>query len=478
MTFQPSISKVLQAQENTNTPVLHEKLCKVRLANSIIYLIPDIPLWFTTDDYGELIIDCILLQNLPDRGILRKLLHENSQISWSRGNEALVRIRRRLSWLLSRDVLSFDERQINCMVLELTNRCNFHCKHCFASRYKKEVNELPLDVVVRVIHEANELNVLNVALTGGEPFLRKDLFEILEAINNEEMSTLLLTNGSLVTEKIAKRLSKYNKLRIQVSLEGSRPEINDVIRGKGTFELALRGIKNLIREGSTVFLSCTILRPNLNDYIDFIHLASDLGVQRIRLGIPTRAGRLLQHPELVPNDEELVNYYIAVRNFIKNSTNYIRIGELESYVNRIAGNYKFTRCAGDKSFHISSKGVVSPCTNLIDSVFDEDEENVYKHSLFDIYKNARIFNFFRETVVDKIKICRNCPLKYICGGGCRGLAYQVYQDILSPDPNCTLHKELLLKLMAEVINYSNSPRNLAFSLEGGSNYASRKHSHN
>jgi len=438
---------------------------------------PDIPLWFTTDDYGEIIIDCILSQDLPDMDILRKLLHETSHISWSHANKALVRIRRKLSWLLSQDVLSFDERQINCMVLELTNRCNFRCKHCFASRDKEEANELPLDVVVRVVHEANELNVLNVALTGGEPLLRKDLFEILEAINDEGMSTLLLTNGSLVTEKIAKKLSKYDKLRIQVSLEGSRPEINDVIRGGGTFELALRGINNLMREGLPVFLSCTILRPNLDDYADFIHLASDLGVQRIRLGVPTRAGRLLLHPELVPNDEELVNYYVAVRNFIKNSAKHIRIGELESYVNRIAGMFKFSRCAGDKSFHISSKGVVSPCTNLIDSVFDEDDESIYRHSLFDIYKNARVFNFFRQIVVDEIRRCRNCPLKYICGGGCRGLAYQVYQDILSPDPNCTLHKELLVRLMAEVINYPNSPRNLAFSLEGGPDYASRKYSY-
>ncbi len=165
--------------------------------------------------------------------------------------------------------------------IELTARCNLRCTYCyFFENEAVDYHDVPTEEWLRFFEECGRLGVMDLSLAGGEPFMRKDLKELLAGIVANRMRFSLLSNGGLIDDDIAEFIAATRRCNyVQVSLDGSKPETHDVCRGKGSWERAVRGIRTLQRHDVPVAVRVTIHRHNVDDLADTARfLLEELGL--------------------------------------------------------------------------------------------------------------------------------------------------------------------------------------------------------
>ena len=185
----------------------------------------------------------------------------------------------------------------------LTERCNLKCKHCYQEG--KSTQELSREQIFAVIDEIAQMirawhETYNIDfqpsfnVTGGEPFLRPDFFDILERMAGIGFEIYVLSNGTVITAERARRLAKLSVNGVQVSLEGPQ-EIHEAIRGPGSFTASLQGIRTLMDAGVKVSLNATLSRLNAGHFRELVELARSLGVPRLGFSrlVPSGQGRTL-----------------------------------------------------------------------------------------------------------------------------------------------------------------------------------------
>jgi radical SAM protein with 4Fe4S-binding SPASM domain len=187
-------------------------------------------------------------------------------------------------------------RTPSCVDIELTYRCNLRCRICPQELYKnqqgkriddrQEMSEQDID---RIFGDLAAMKVGYITLTGGEPFVRRDIFSIIHSARKHGLFVNILSNGALLDESIAEEISRLRVGSITFSLDGDQ-ETHDHIRGvKGSFSRLIRGIETIIQSGNGGYrpllsLNCTISRLNQNNFGDIIAIASDLGIRSINYG--------------------------------------------------------------------------------------------------------------------------------------------------------------------------------------------------
>ncbi|MBE0478553.1 radical SAM protein, partial [Candidatus Aerophobetes bacterium] len=162
----------------------------------------------------------------------------------------------------------------------ITERCNLRCIHCYQEGYniQSEFSLAQLEKIAdRIILALKKWHKRGrVALTGGEPFLKKELFPLMEYLEQNEYIWRIgiLTNGILIDEKIADKLKTFQKLYyIQISLDGASEETNDSIRGKGSYRKAINSFSLLHKKGINTRLMFTVHKRNLQEVPSLIDLA-------------------------------------------------------------------------------------------------------------------------------------------------------------------------------------------------------------
>ena len=149
----------------------------------------------------------------------------------------------------------------------ITHRCNLHCVHCYQGDYAAEMKpdllREGLEKYLALLHGRGLEGQVN--LTGGEPLLHPEFWDLAQEIRRENLRLGVLTNGTLICEETARRLSKLRPCFVQVSLDGTR-EHHDIIRGAGAFDRALAGIDCLKRNGVRVHVSFTAQKRNYRDF--------------------------------------------------------------------------------------------------------------------------------------------------------------------------------------------------------------------
>lgn len=188
--------------------------------------------------------------------------------------------------------------------IHLTNRCNLKCPHCgLSSGPAPDESPIPLDRLAHIIEALEHYGIPNLDLTGGEIFLRPDLFDILELARGTRLNLGLLTNGTLVTRDIARRLGHYPVHTVKISFDGLE-ETHDAVRGRGAFAKAVAAVDHVRDETTAGVKAMVTLTPdNCGDIGRLVSLLADLGVWRcvLRPCVATgRAGR-----RLVPNERDI-----------------------------------------------------------------------------------------------------------------------------------------------------------------------------
>ena len=344
-------------------------------------------------------------------------------------------------------ISSLQEFFVQC---HLTERCNLNCRHCYQTG--SGAAELSLDEIRAMLSEITDMlaawteayqlkfaSSLNV--TGGEPFLRADLFEILGEMGVRGFAVYLLTNGTLVDAEKAARLAALDVKGVQVSIEGPA-EIHDAIRGKGSFAAASKGIACLVNAGLIVTLNATLSAVNADRFGEMIGICSSLGAQRLGFSRLVPSGRGAAFVDRMLKPEQVRAMYETI---FSTPAPGLEIVTGDPVASRMRaedgagddGSVAIGGCAaGISGLTILPDGTVVPCRRLPVPL-----GNVRQDSLREIWANSEILEKLRDRDQYEGK-CGSCRRWANCRG-CRAIAYAFSlargeADLLADDPQCCI----------------------------------------
>jgi len=337
--------------------------------------------------------------------------------------------------------------------LHITEQCNLRCRHCYQEGCRPD--EMSFSEITAVIDEISDMlnewkktyridftSSFNV--TGGEPFLRKDFFNILEKLKNKGFDTFILSNGTLIDRNKAETLVKLAVKGVQVSVEG--PEnIHNAIRGQGSFSSSIKGIQNLVEAGMPVTLNTTLSDVNAPHFMDIIDLASSLGVQRLGFSRLVPAGRGGDMLNTLLAREVLKDLYNTIFSFEAGGLKIVTGDPVASQLNEPAvqdGETPFPTggcAAGISGLTILPDGTVTPCRRLPVPL-----GNVKHDSLREIWATSSVLQGLRDKSRYTGK-CGKCS-KWSACRGCRAIAFAFSKangsaSYLAEDPQCFLGYE-------------------------------------
>ncbi len=345
---------------------------------------------------------------------------------------------------------------------EITRRCNLFCAHCRASSESSAYDgELTTAQCLTLIDQITEVGKPILILTGGEPLLREDIFEIGSYADRKGLRVVIGTNGTLITPELAQRMRRIPVSRISISIDFPQKTMQDSFRGKqGAFDAAMAGIHHAHAAGMEVQINSTVTRLNAHLLPELVEMALELGVAAFHpfLLVPTGRGKQLANQELSPGDYEKVLRWICQKQqelgdrlFFKptDAPHYQRIvrqcglptggghGHPAGLAASQRGFNSATRgcMAGTGFCFISHTGRVQGCGYL-----DVEAGNILQSSFADVWNNSRLFLELRN--LDNLKgKCGRCEYKQLCGG-CRARAYEASGDYLAEEPYCIYQPHL------------------------------------
>lgn len=337
------------------------------------------------------------------------------------------------------------KKKLEILSVLLTNRCNLKCVYCGRNENKDNLcakQELTADEWINIFKDAMSVGLKKVNMTGGEIFCRQDVLEIIERTIELGLDVSVETNGTIITEEQIKYLSNFKEhLSMSISLDGIKQETNDLTRGNGSFDRALKTI-NIIKSYGIPLRIITVLSKNnyneIPELATIIHEKMGLGFRLLPNIIEYGKGIEANETESVSYNqiEELMNsfYYDFLRKHKEDKNISI---ELNTAIIPI-DIYNHSLCSwGMGMLGIGYSGKVALCHVGSDNdmfIFD----NVKENSISKIWNENEKLKKYKEFDVNKLKgICGNCLARSLCRGGCRLHAMMKYNgDFYAPDPEC------------------------------------------
>jgi heme b synthase len=340
------------------------------------------------------------------------------------------------------------EDKVRMIAWEVTRSCNLNCKHCrAASHLGPYPGELSTDECLRLIDDMAGVSQPVVILTGGEPLLRPDIFELAAYGTQKGLRMVMATNGTLVDQDTARRMMESGIQRVSISIDGPGAESHDDFRNEpGAFEGAMRGIDAMKSVGMEFQINTTITTANLHQIKEIHDLALRIGAaaHHIFLLVPTGRGKDLARQAITAADyEETLMWFhqesltCEIQLKATCAPHYFRIMHQnkpkgEKPVKKAGGHFhESTRgCLGGITFcFISHVGQVQPCGYL-----ELDCGNIRKQSFQEIWEKSEVFCNLRDYGKYGGK-CGRCEFIKVCGG-CRARAYEATGDYLAEEPLC------------------------------------------
>lgn len=340
------------------------------------------------------------------------------------------------------------EANLRWVAWEVTRRCNLSCIHCRAGAEDRFYpDELTTEEGFRLLDEIVAVGQPTIILTGGEPLLRKDIFELAAYGAEKGLRMVMAPNGTLVTPQVACRMLEVGIKRISISLDGATPESHDGFRQMpGAFRGALAGIQAAKEMGLGFQINTTVTRDNHHELEEILKLAVDLGAvaHHIFFLVPTGRANLMEGQEVSPEEyEKTLNWLYDQRTKVPLqlrpicAPHYFRVlrqrakEEGTNIPIRPHGLNALTRgcLAGSAFCFVSHVGDVFPCGYLGVNCGNTKEQN-FK----DVWEKSMVFDRLRNLNGYGGK-CGYCEYRKVCGG-CRARAYAKTGNYLDEEPNC------------------------------------------
>ncbi len=364
----------------------------------------------------------------------------------------------RLSNLIKSVTNGQKERSLDGSIIiwNFTNRCNLACHHCYSYASPNSKDFLTTEFILDSINELKKAGIKFVIFSGGEPLIRKDIFQIAEAMREAGIVTYLSTNGLYVDEKnVDKIIKTFNY--IGISIDGIE-EVHDKFRGlKGAYKKSIGAIALIQKHGGNAGIRFTITNETKESFYSMFELAENIGVNKIYISHLVYSGRGLDNLKIDISKEERREF---VKFTIKKAFEYIEQGrdidvvtgnmEMDAiiFLNIFAQKYPHLKdemvkrlkrwggnSAGVRLGNIDWLGRVKP-----DPFFPHFIGNMNETPFSKIWlnKDNEMLNKLREYPRKISGYCKDCGVLEICNGGSRSRANAIYDDLWAQDPSCYL----------------------------------------
>lgn len=311
---------------------------------------------------------------------------------------------------------------------EVSLACNLRCSHCLSASGKPAENELSTAEALDLVEQMHRARVFQINFGGGEPFMRPDFEQIIEACHSRGIMTCISTNGTLLDGERVARLAASRLVAIQVSMDGACRETCDAIRGQGVFDSATEAVKLLAATRIPTSINTVLTAQNADEIPAMHQMARQLGVS-LRVSRFRPSGRGADNWEaLRPSPAQLLAFsdWLAQSGDVRTGDSFFSLTsqERQGLGLNLCGAAKLTCCVGPT-------GAMYPCAFLQTERFKAG--SLRERSFQDIWDESEIYASFRSL---RIHSCEECQRFDQCHGGCPAVAWHLKNDINGGDPEC------------------------------------------
>ena len=343
------------------------------------------------------------------------------------------------------DVVSDPER-VDVVSVNITDRCNLACRHCGVLPRGDGPSDLAPGRIRRLADEARELGVRELSLSGGEPMVRDDLFDLLRYATERFRVVHLFTNATLVDRDKARLLADLG-VDIQISLDGASDAVHDALRGRGSFRKTIEGIEHLqwAGAGDRITLNYCVTSGNLDDVFPTLELAEIMGIPMVRFLPVSRIGRAKaawSDMELSP--EAAVSLYERLYRWAFTASGPLRIDPgLKGFHLRVRDpDDPYRTCPFGSRLLVDADGGIYPCPCLM-----TDEYRLHDAVEGGLARALRSERLARTRAAftrrkDEIEACRTCRWRQLCRAACAGRVVRTTGELNRVDELCALRKRL------------------------------------
>lgn len=329
------------------------------------------------------------------------------------------------------------------LYIELTNRCNLKCAHCYNNSNEGVCIDLPLAQVIEMLRLIQKCNLTSVALSGGEALLYPYIDEVLEACKQFGLEIVLLTNGTYIRDDHYWELIMKYLPEIQVSLDGPNAQSNDKIRGIGSFDQTISFVKKLkkAKYPKQIMVNTVLTEYTVDNYQEMVDLCYQLGIDKLTYSLITSSGRA-QKNKMRLRDEDFYRIVKDINTNIRSDTHMNCQGVGMNHTCSLTNVNNNVIYLQPK---VTCQGHVFPC-----QMHQKNEYiigNVHSESLEDILNGDSARRFLALMYLRKtyMKECTDCLFRIQCGRGCMAKAVNDYNNPFAADGCCTFYKEWLLE---------------------------------
>ena len=326
---------------------------------------------------------------------------------------------------------------------EITSMCNLKCKHCMLNLTPK--NELDKQSICDLIDDWVDNGLLELQLTGGEPLLRNDITDIIKYARSKGLKVLVSTNGTLITEELSECLANSGAF-IEISLDGSCARIHDSIRGSGSFDKTITGIRVLKHYNNKIMIETVIQKDNYKDLENICELSYSLGAYRhlfhnLRIAKSCLLPLRLDRDEMIEAQRRVFalrnNYNMQIQPPYLPVDKYFEQKEKSLFDNKVfgCGALKF-KCG------VTSNGDMYPCL-LFSGIEEFKLGNVHSDSVKEMWNSDKATNIYKMFNSKMPMNCEKCSAKNECDYGCRKVSYTFNSNCIEQDISCPYSKEFV-----------------------------------
>jgi len=333
----------------------------------------------------------------------------------------------------------------------VTQECNLKCVHCYSRSVETpHSNELATAEAKRVIREIADAGARLIIFDGGEPLMRKDIYELIVHAKEVGLRPLMGTNATLITKGVAERLVEAGIRALAISLDGAEAKSHDKFRGEeGCWEETIQGIENARQAGIPFQIAPTLRHRGWQEWKEVADLAKEMGAMAVEVFDYIPAGRGAENPEFILTTEErrsFIRDYIA-RQLAEEEMIYRSIGVPQLWVEversvpeeEVLTRFVRTCCgAGLRYCCVLYEGSVYPCM-----VLQKKSGDVRQQSFQEIWYESEVFKTLRDR--DRLEgKCGRCDWRHLCGGA-RCKVYEMTGSLTAEDPTCWFEEGELLR---------------------------------
>lgn len=318
----------------------------------------------------------------------------------------------------------------------LTKKCNLACPHCYMEAGDKAEVELTTDQCLTLVDEMKALGTEMLILTGGEPLLRRDIFDIARHASSQGMWVVMGTNGVLVNDHVARKMVECGVKGVGISIDSVDPcKHNEFRGGPDAWKYSVRALEICQNHNLEVLVQSTVMQDNLDEVADLMAFARDKGAWSFNLYylVETGRGKQMAEQELTAAQTDAsLRHLVASQNdfapMLVRAKCAPQFKQLAYEMGR--GGMESGGCmAGTEYCRITPEGNVTPCPYM-----DLVAGNVLSNGFTAVWDDSSVFADLRDAARLKGK-CGSCEFSELCGG-CRCRAYAATGDHLSEDPAC------------------------------------------